>query len=290
LIIETKRGGKKMSDKKKQRVIVTGGSKGLGRGIALSFAEAGASVVIADVDIEAGERCVQEINESGGEGLFVYTDVASSEDVKKLFDESRRFHGGIDVLVNNAGIGHGPMSERHFLKTDFDMWDNLMNIHINGLYHCSQLAARSMVHQGEGGSIINMSSGGATRAHRNRVAYDATKGAIEAATRAMALDLAPWKIRVNAVMPGSMWVENRTAVGNESSPDLLIPLGRLGMPQDVGNGVRFLASPEASYITGHVLAIDGGLTSQLRAPSMDADVALSLDEIDLGMAAAGSKE
>ncbi|NQD68121.1 SDR family oxidoreductase [Bacillus haikouensis] len=279
-----------MSDRKKQRVIVTGGSKGLGRGIALAFAEAGASVVIADVDTEAGERCVQEINESGGEGLFVYTDVSSSEDVKKLFEESRHFHGGIDVLVNNAGIGHGPMSERHFLKTDYGMWENLMNIHINGLYHCSQLAARAMVHQGEGGSIINMSSGGATRAHRNRVAYDATKGAIEAATRAMALDLAPWKIRVNAVMPGSMWVENRTAVGNESSPDLLIPLGRLGMPQDVGHGVRFLASPDASYITGHVLAIDGGLTAQLRAPSMDADVALSLDEIDLGMASSGSKD
>jgi NAD(P)-dependent dehydrogenase (short-subunit alcohol dehydrogenase family) len=279
-----------LSDRKRQRVIVTGGSKGLGRGIALAFAEIGASVVIADIDPEAGERCVQEIIESGGQGLFVYTDVASSDDVKRLFEEAHQFHGGIDVLVNNAGIGHGPLSERHFLKTDYSMWENLMNIHVNGLYHCSQMAARSMVHQGEGGVIINMSSGGATRAHRNRVAYDATKGAIEAATRAMALDLAPWKIRVNAVMPGAIWVENRTAVGEESSPDLLIPLGRLGMPHDVGQGVRFLASPEASYITGHVLAIDGGLTSQLRAPSMDADVALAIDEIELGMASTGIKE
>jgi NAD(P)-dependent dehydrogenase (short-subunit alcohol dehydrogenase family) len=279
-----------MSDKKKQRVIVTGGSKGLGRGIALAFAETGASVVIADIDPEAGERCVEEIIESGGEGLFIYTDVASSEDVRNLFEEARHFQGGIDVLVNNAGIGHGPLSERHFLKTDFPMWENLMNVHLNGLYYCSQMAARAMVHQGDGGVIINMSSGGATRAHRNRVAYDATKGAIEAATRAMALDLAPWKIRVNAVMPGAIEVENRTAVGEESSPDLLIPLGRLGMPQDVGQGVRFLASPDASYITGHVLAIDGGLTSQLRAPSMDADVALSMDEIGLGMATTGVKE
>lgn len=279
-----------MSDKKKQRVIVTGGSKGLGHGIALAFAETGASVVIADIDPEAGERCVEEIIESGGEGLFIYTDVASSEDVRNLFEEARHFQGGIDVLVNNAGIGHGPLSERHFLKTDFPMWENLMNVHLNGLYYCSQMAARAMVHQGDGGVIINMSSGGATRAHRNRVAYDATKGAIEAATRAMALDLAPWKIRVNAVMPGAIEVENRTAVGEESSPDLLIPLGRLGMPQDVGQGVRFLASPDASYITGHVLAIDGGLTSQLRAPSMDADVALSMDEIDLGMATTGVKE
>ncbi|WP_419887642.1 SDR family NAD(P)-dependent oxidoreductase [Neobacillus niacini] len=279
-----------MSDRLKQRVIVTGGSKGLGRGIALAFAEIGASVVIADIDADAGERCVQEIVDSGGEGLFVYTDVSSSDDVKRLFEAARHFQGGIDVLVNNAGIGHGPLSERHFLKTDYAMWENLMNIHINGLYHCSQMAARSMVHQGEGGVIINMSSGGATRAHRNRVAYDATKGAIEAATRALALDLAPWKIRVNAVMPGAIWVENRTAVGEESSPDNLIPLGRLGMPQDVGKGVRFLASQEASYITGHVLAIDGGLTAQLRAPSMDADVALPIDEIELDLSLTGHKE
>ncbi|WP_179151902.1 SDR family NAD(P)-dependent oxidoreductase [Oceanobacillus senegalensis] len=269
-----------MGNKVKQRVIVTGGSKGLGRGIALSFAEIGASVVIADIDAEAGERCVQEIIESGGDGLFVYTDVSSSDDVKNLFEVANGFQGGIDVLVNNAGIGHGPLSERHFLQTDYSMWENLMNIHLNGLYHCSQMAAKAMVHQGEGGNIINMSSGGATRAHRNRVAYDATKGAIEAATRAMALDLAPWKIRVNAVMPGAMWVENRTTVGEESSPDGLIPLGRLGMPQDVGQGVRFLASPEASYITGHILSIDGGLTAQLRAPSMDADVKLPMDVIE----------
>lgn len=279
-----------MSDRQKQRVIVTGGSKGLGRGIALAFAEIGASVVIADIDADAGERCLKEIIDLGGEGLFVHTDVSSSDDVKKLFEEAYHFQGGIDVLVNNAGIGHGPLSERHFLKTDYAMWENLMNIHINGLYHCSQLAAKAMVRQGKGGVIINMSSGGATRAHRNRVAYDATKGAIEAATRAMALDLAPWKIRVNAVMPGAIWVENRTAVGEESSPDNLIPLGRLGMPQDVGQGVRFLASPEASYITGHVLAIDGGLTAQLRAPSMDADVALPIDEIELDMASTGMKE
>lgn len=259
---------------------MTGGSKGLGRGIALAFAEVGASVVIADVDADAGERCVQEIVDSGGEGLFVNTDVSSTNDVKRLFDKADEFQGGIDVLVNNAGIAHGPLSERHFLKTDFTMWENLMKIHLNGLYLCSQMAAKAMVHQGKGGVIINMSSGGATRAHRNRVAYDATKGAIEAATRAMALDLAPWQIRVNAVMPGAILVENRTAVGEESSPDDLIPLGRLGMPQDVARGVRFLASQEASYITGHVLAVDGGLTAQLRPPSMDADVALPIDQIE----------
>ncbi|MGJ9460021.1 SDR family NAD(P)-dependent oxidoreductase [Oceanobacillus sp. CF4.6] len=259
---------------------MTGGAKGLGRGIALGFAEIGASVVIADVDADAGERCVREIADAGGEGLFVYTDVSSKEDVESLFEQAHNFQGGIDVLVNNAGIAHGPHSERHFLETDPDMWDNLMNVHLRGLYLCSQFAAKAMVHQGDGGSIINMSSGGATRAHRNRVAYDTTKGAIEAATRAMALDLAPRQIRVNAVMPGVFLVENRTAVGGESSPEDLIPLGRLGIPQDVAHSVRFLASQEASYITGQVLVVDGGLTAQLRPPILDADVALPINQFE----------
>jgi len=269
-----------VSEKLKQRVIVTGGSKGLGRSIAHTFAENGASVVIADIDVEAGERCAAEINNSGGESIFVYTDVSSSADVEKLFEISHSFQGGIDVLVNNAGIAHGPHSEQHFLNTDLAMWDNLMNVHLRGLYLCSQLAGRAMVRQGGGGVIINMSSGGATRAHRNRVAYDTTKGGIEAATRAMALDLAPRQIRVNAVMPGAVDGESRTAVGDESSPKNLIPLGRLGVPKDVARAVYFLASPEASYITGHILAVDGGLTAQLRPPSMDADVETPFNEIN----------
>lgn len=268
-----------MTEKQKQRVIITGGSKGLGRGISLAFAKSGASVVIADVDREAGERCANEIIELGGEALFVYTDVSSVDDVNHLFERSYQFQGGVDVLVNNAGIAHGPNSERHFLKTDYTMWDRLMKVHLYGLYLCSQLAAKDMIRHGNGGVIINMSSGGATKAHRNRVGYDATKGAIEAATRAMALDLAPGKIRVNAVMPGAMEVESRTAVGEESDPADLIPLGRLGTPQDVAHSVLFLASPEASYITGHILAVDGGLTAQLRAPKMDADVSIYFDEI-----------
>lgn len=269
-----------LSDRLQQRVIVTGGANGLGRGIALAFAELGASVVLADVDTGAGEKCVREIADLGGKGLFVYTDVSSRDDVDNLFEQAHDFQGGIDVLVNNAGIAHGPLSERHFLHTDYAMWDNLMKVNLHGLYLCSQIAAKSMVRQGGGGSIINMSSGGATRAHRNRVAYDATKGAIEAATRAMALDLAPRKIRVNAVMPGVFLVENRTEVGGESDPAELIPLGRLGVPQDVAHAVRFLASSESSYITGHTLVVDGGLTAQLRPPVLDADVELPINEIE----------
>lgn len=268
-----------MSKNTEKRVIVTGGSKGLGRSISHTFAKSGASVVIADIDTEAGERCAKEINNAGGKSIFIHTDVSSPEAVQNLFEKADLFQGGVDVLVNNAGIAHGPGSEQHFMKTDLAMWDNLMNVHLRGLYLCSQLAVKAMIQQGGGGSIINMSSGGATRAHRNRVAYDTTKGGIEAATRAMALDLAPQQIRVNAVMPGAVDGESRTTVGDESSPANLIPLGRLGVPQDVANAVYFLASPEASYITGHVLAVDGGLTSQLRPPAMDADVVAPFNEV-----------
>ena len=222
---------------------------------------------------------MKEINDAGGNSIFIPTDVSSEEDVKKLFEKAHEFQGGIDILVNNAGIAHGPQSEQHFLNTDLAMWDKMMNVNLRGLYLCSQLAARAMVRQGGDGVIINMSSGGATRAHRNRVAYDTTKGGIEAATRAMALDLAPQRIRVNAVMPGAVDGESRTSVGDESSPAKLIPLGRLGVPKDVANATYFLASKEASYITGHVLVVDGGLTSQLRPPSMDADVEAPFKEM-----------
>src|SRR5690625_3442440 len=167
------------------------------------------------------------------------------------------------------------------MKTSVDMWDNIMQVHLYGLYYCSQIAANKMIEQQSGGSIINMSSGGATRAHRNRVAYDTTKGAIEAATRAMALDLSPQQIRVNAVTPGSFAVENRTAVGAEGDAADLIPLARLGVPEDIAKSVVFLTSSEASYITGHVLVVDGGLTAQLRPPKMDADVSISLEEIEV---------
>jgi 3-oxoacyl-[acyl-carrier protein] reductase len=161
---------------------------------------------------------------------------------------------------------------RHFLEVPREMWDRLIAIHLNGLFYCSQRAARVMVRQGEGGVIINMSSGGGTRAHRQMVAYDTTKGGIEAATRALALDLAPWGIRVNVIVPGAIAVEQRTPVGKESAvtPQDVIPLGRLGTPDDVAGAALFLASTEAAYVTGHTLFVDGGLTAQLRVPAVDA--------------------
>ena len=241
--------------------VVTGGALGIGRGIVQRFAAEGATVVVADV----------EPGETGDAKLYVRADVSRADDVEALFARTLEAFGAVDILVNNAAIAHGPGAERHFLDTSEEMWDRLMDVNLKSLYLCARRAAPIMIERGHGGSIINMSSGGGTRAHRHRVAYDATKGAIEAATRALALDLAPWGIRVNALAPGVIAVERRSPVGAEGSigPADVVPLGRMGTPDDVAAAAVFLASDDAAYVTGAVLPVDGGLLAQLRSPKVD---------------------
>ncbi|MEM9655896.1 MAG: SDR family NAD(P)-dependent oxidoreductase, partial [Actinomycetota bacterium] len=170
----------------------------------------------------------------------------------------------IDVVVNNAGLV-SPML--HFFEADEAWWRKIIDVNLTGHFLVSHPAARIMAKQG-GGSIINMSSGGATRAHRSFTAYDATKGGIEALTRAMALDLGPYNIRVNALMPGSidthgLSLEERKLRGEN------VPLGRIGEPPDMAGAALFLASDDASYITGDVIKIDGGMLAQQRSATVD---------------------
>jgi NAD(P)-dependent dehydrogenase (short-subunit alcohol dehydrogenase family) len=214
----------------------------------------------------------QALKPAGGQVQFTLTDVSNPVQVEAMFEATLAAFGRLDILVNNAGLVHGPSAVRHFLEMPETMWQRLIAVNLNGLFYCSQRAARIMVKQGQGGCIINMSSGGATRAHRQMVGYDTTKGGIEAATRAMALDLAPWQIRVNAIVPGAIAVESRTPIGQETSvpPRDVIPLARLGSPDDVAGTAVFLASEDAAYVTGHILFVDGGLTAQLRSPAVDA--------------------
>lgn len=251
--------------------IVTGGAQGLGGAIARRLAAAGARVSVADLAEESARANVDRIRDAGGHAFFHPTDVADPEQVERLFDHTLEREGRLDILVNNAGIAHGPAAISHFLELPEENWHRLVRVHLDGLFYCSQRAARHMARRGEGGSIINMSSCGATRAHRHMVAYDMTKGGIEAATRAMALDLAPWGIRVNALVPGAIAVESRTPVGKESavSPRDVIPMGRLGRPDEVAEAALFLASDAASYVTGHIFFVDGGLSIQLRSPAVD---------------------
>lgn len=239
--------------------VITGGAGGIGAATADRLAADGYSVAVADLEPPGASA-----------HLGIATDVSDEESVAACFDRVEATLGPADVLVNNASIAHGSRAEAHFFDTDPEMWDDLMAVNLRGLFLCTRRAARGMAERGWG-TVVNVSSAGATRAHRNRVAYDASKGAIEAATRSLALDLAPTGIRVNAVAPGAIAVPNRTSVGDETAhpPADVIPLGRTGSAGDVAGVIAFLCSDDAAYLTGVTIPIDGGVLAQLRSPGVD---------------------
>jgi NAD(P)-dependent dehydrogenase (short-subunit alcohol dehydrogenase family) len=245
-------------------VLVTGAGKGIGQALAERFAGAGCQVIVNDVDAVTAGVAAAEINTNGGSAIGIAADVSNGEQVGAMFDQVADTFGRIDVLLNNAGIV-SPML--HFFDGDEAWWRRIIDVNLTGHFLCSHRAARMMAKAG-GGSIINMSSGGATRAHRSFTAYDASKGGIEALTRAMALDLGPYNIRVNALMPGSidtsgLGVDDRKLRGEN------VPLGRIGEPSDMTGAALFLASDDASYITGDVIKVDGGMLAQQRSATVD---------------------
>jgi NAD(P)-dependent dehydrogenase (short-subunit alcohol dehydrogenase family) len=248
----------------KKIVLVTGAGSGIGRAIAVRFGLEGAQVVANDINAEGAEATVEAIRAQGGSAISVLADVSDKEQVDRLFDTILERFGTIDVLVNNAGLVN---VERHFLEADEAWWDRVLAVNLKGVFLCSLRAAHIMARRHQG-VIISMSSGGATHSHRGMAAYDASKGGIEALTRAMALDLAPYGIRVNALVPGSIDTHGMTSE-TKKTRGMAIPLGRVGEPEEMAGPAVFLASDDASYITGHTIAVDGGLLSQQRAPQVD---------------------
>ncbi|MCY4246763.1 MAG: SDR family oxidoreductase [Chloroflexi bacterium] len=247
--------------------IVTGGGNGIGAGCARRLAAEGAQVIIADIDDAGGATLAAEL---GKNAQYVRTDVAQRADVEALMAAALDHCGSVDVLVNNAAFVHKAGVVENFLDYSDEAWRRTLDVNLSGLFYCSQTAARLMVRRATAGSIINISSGGATRAHRHMFGYDTSKGGIEAATRSMALDLAPVNIRVNCVVPGSTRVDHGTSVGDSpvASGDV-IPLARPGAPADIAAAVAFLASDDAAYITGARIVVDGGMDAQLRSPAVD---------------------
>jgi 3-oxoacyl-[acyl-carrier protein] reductase len=246
-------------------VIVTGAGKGIGRAIAERFAGSGAKVAVNDVDADAVAETVEAITAAGGTAaMAAIADVSDSASVAAMIDAVMAEHGRIDVLLNNAGLV-SPML--HFFEADEAWWRRIIDVNLTGHFLVSHPVARIMAKQG-GGSIINMSSGGATRAHRAFTAYDATKGGIEALTRAMALDLGPYGIRVNALMPGSIDTSGMTLDQRQYRGEN-VPLGRIGEPYDMTGAALFLASDDAAYITGDVIKVDGGMLAQQRSATVD---------------------
>lgn len=258
--------------------IVTGGAQGIGGGISARLAAEGATVVIADLNEEKAQQLATTLTATGAQVAAIRCDVSAQEQVAALFVQTVERFGRVDILVNNAALVHHAPSNVNFLELSAEAWHRALAVNLTGTFYCSQQAARLMVKQvvtgqATGGSIISMSSGGATRAHRHLMAYDTTKGGIEAATRAMAVDLAPWRIRVNAIAPGNITVSNSLggAVGPEAAKGT-IPLGYPGTPDDIGATAAFLASDDAAYITGQCIWVDGGMAAQLRSPGVDRQI------------------
>jgi NAD(P)-dependent dehydrogenase (short-subunit alcohol dehydrogenase family) len=240
-----------------QVVIVTGGANGIGRACATAFAAEGARVVIADVAAEAGAKVVQAIEADGGKAWFVGTDVGNPADVQRLIERTLAECGRLDVLINNAGI----IKTADFLEISEADFDAVLRVNLKGVFLVGQAAARIMAAQGRG-AIVNMSSTNAVVAIPNQVPYATSKGAVNQLTKVMALALADKGVRVNAIGPGSIMTELlQTVMSDEAARHKILsrtPLGRCGEPAEVAKVALFLASDEASYITGQTIYPDGG--------------------------------
>jgi NAD(P)-dependent dehydrogenase (short-subunit alcohol dehydrogenase family) len=252
--------------KLKDRVaIVTGGAKGIGRGIAKVFLQEGAKVVIADWDRETGEVTAETFRGEGGEVLFVHCDVSDEAQVKGMVEKSVATFGRIDILVNNAGVGvYKPV-----LETTSEDWDRCLAVNLKGAFLCAKYAIPHMQEAGKG-AIVNISSVHAHATVNGVAPYAASKGGMTALTRNMAIDYGP-AIRVNAIAPG--WVLTPLiqsifdSYDDPAEQQRLVEerqvMKRIGRPEDIGYAAAFLASDEAGFITGTQLFVDGGLTAQL---------------------------
>jgi NAD(P)-dependent dehydrogenase (short-subunit alcohol dehydrogenase family) len=237
---------------------VTGGGSGIGRAVCARLAADGAAVVVADIVPETAEETVAQLEASGATALAVTLDVASAAAVDAALDAAWTRFGRVDVLVNNAGI----MGYKQFLHLTESEWDRTMAVNAKGAFLCAQAAARRLVKAKIPGTIVNMSSITSEVAIEFQSHYCASKGALRMLTKSMALELAEHGITVNAVAPGVVETGMTRelladpAVAEYTLP--LIPLGRAATPEDVAGVVAFLASPDASYITGATLVVDGG--------------------------------
>ena len=241
--------------------IVTGGAQGIGNAIARRFLQDGASVMIADTNDRGGAAAAKELA-AMGPVRFASADVSSKLDVHNLVAATIEAFGDIDILVNNAGIVHGA----DFLDLNEEDFDRVLRINLKGSFLCGQAVARHMVKKvkngGAPGTIINMSSINAVLAIPDQVAYSISKGGVSQLTKVMALSLAPYGIRVNAVGPGSIKTEMLEAVISDASAKQRMlsrtPLGRIGEPSEIAAVAAFLASDDASYVTGQTIYADGG--------------------------------
>jgi NAD(P)-dependent dehydrogenase (short-subunit alcohol dehydrogenase family) len=238
-------------------VIVTGGANGIGRGVATAYAEKGAKVVVADIDLKAGNLDADEIRSRGGEVLFEKTDVRKQEDIIRLIESTKSTFGKIDILINNAGKG--------VFKSPYEItveeWDDVIQINLRSVFLCSREAAKYMRDNDDGGAIVNIASTRALMSEPNSEAYAASKGGIVAMTHALAASFSEDRITVNAISPG--WIHN----GDESQLTALDHnqhlSKRVGKPSDIARACLYLTNHENDFVTGINLVVDGGMTRKM---------------------------
>src|SRR5438876_2893264 len=234
---------------------ITGGALGIGRATGLAFAAEGAVVALGDVELDAAEAVAREIAERGGKAIAVGVDVGEAEQVQAFVDRVVAEFGRLDVMFANAGIAHSAP----FLEHAEAQWHRVLRVNLTGVFLCCQAAARQMVKQGEG-RIITTASINGFRGVENLVGYNVAKAGVVELTKTMAVELAQHRVLVNAIAPAQIdtrLTRSLPAEARQRRTDR-IPMGRFGEPEEVARAALFLASDDASYVTGHTLAVDGG--------------------------------
>ena len=261
--------------------LVTGASKSVGRGIAYRLACEGAHVLINGRNAEIIDALILDWKQEGLSVEPAIADISNRFAMQQIIKKAALKHGSLDILVNNAVV-HVEKGERGpFLKVTAEGWQEFMARNLDATFFNTQYTARIMAKQ-RCGSIINISSNGAVQAHRQRIAYDSFKGALESFTRAIAVDLAPWKVRANILRPCAVWDRPQPGTEKEILETRLgrmIPMGRIARPSDVGWAAVFLASDNAEFITGQCLNIDGGMLIQSRPPELELEPVASPDNM-----------
>lgn len=244
-------------------VLVTGAASGIGRATALAFGRAGAHVVVADTSIDGGHATAAMIVESGGKALYVQCNVARAGEVEALIEKTVSYYGQLDFAINNAGIDD---EDNLLVDGDEAQFDRIMGVNLKGVWLCMKYELRQMIKQGHGGGIVNIASVAGLVGAPAHAIYGASKHAVVGLTKSAAAENAKSGIRVNSICPGSVKTPMQARLferesGAERRAKAMHPMGRFAEPGDIANAAMWLCSDQSSFVTGHQLAVDGGLTA-----------------------------